>query len=99
MGMTDSQFKAFICFVLDSLQEVKKEKDPAAHEERLNKVIDTCKRPWRTDIVERRGASPPFLIVRNFKDSILGEVLETLGVQGLPCFVFPLVSLTSRKYS
>ena len=30
MGMTDSQFKAFIRFVLDSLQEVKKEKDPAA---------------------------------------------------------------------
>nr|WP_325230206.1 hypothetical protein [uncultured Oscillibacter sp.] len=44
MGMTDSQFKAFICFVLDSLQEVKKEKDPAAHEERLNKVIDNLQK-------------------------------------------------------
>ena len=33
MGMTDSQFKAFIRFVLDSLQEVKKEKDPAARSE------------------------------------------------------------------
>lgn len=44
MGMTDSQFKAFIHFVLDSLQEVKKEKDPAAHEERLNKVIDNLQK-------------------------------------------------------
>ncbi|WP_325200662.1 hypothetical protein [Oscillibacter sp.] len=39
MGMTDSQFKAFIRFVLDSMQEVKKEKDPAAHQEKLDKVI------------------------------------------------------------
>ena len=44
MGMTDGQFKAFICFVLDSLQEVKKEKDPAAREERLNKVIDNLQK-------------------------------------------------------
>ena len=44
MGMTDSQFKAFIHFVLDSLQEVKKEKDPAEHEERLNKVIDNLQK-------------------------------------------------------
>lgn len=44
MGMTDSQFKAFIRFVLDSLQEVKKEKDPAAQEERLNKVIDNLQK-------------------------------------------------------
>ena len=44
MGMTDSQFKAFIRFVLDSLQEVKKEKDPAAREERLNKVIDNLQK-------------------------------------------------------
>lgn len=42
MGMTDSQFKSFICFVLDSLQEVKK--DPAAQEERLNKVIDNLQK-------------------------------------------------------
>ena len=44
MGMTDSQFKAFICFVLDSLQEVKKEKDLAAREERLNRVIDNLQK-------------------------------------------------------
>ena len=44
MGMTDSQFKAFTCFVLDSLREVKKEKAPAAREERLNKVIDNLQK-------------------------------------------------------
>ena len=44
MGMTDSQFKAFIRFVLDSMQEVKKEKDPAEHEKRLNKVIDNLQK-------------------------------------------------------
>ena len=44
MGMTDSQFKAFICFVLDSMQEVKKEKDPAEHEKKLDKVIDNLQK-------------------------------------------------------
>ena len=44
MGMTDSQFKAFIRFVLDSLQEVKKEKDPAEHEKRLDKIIDNLQK-------------------------------------------------------
>ena len=44
MGMTDSQFKAFIRFVLESLQEVKKEKDAAEREKRLNKVIDNLQK-------------------------------------------------------
>ena len=44
MGMTDSQFKAFIRFVLDSMQEVKKEKDPTAHEEKIDKVIDNLQK-------------------------------------------------------
>ena len=44
MGMTDSQFKAFIRFVLDSMQAVKEEKDPAAREEKLNKVIDNLQK-------------------------------------------------------
>ncbi len=39
MGMTDSQFKAFIRFVLDDLQEMKAEKDEEKRNAKLDKVI------------------------------------------------------------
>ncbi|WP_295763827.1 hypothetical protein [uncultured Oscillibacter sp.] len=44
MGMTDSQFKAFIRFLLDSLHEVKKEQDPALKEGKLDKIIDNLQK-------------------------------------------------------
>jgi len=44
MGMTDSQFKAFIRFVLDSLHEVKKEQDAKEKEAKLDKVIDNLQK-------------------------------------------------------
>ena len=40
MGMTDSQFKAFIRLVLDDLTEIQSEKGPERRDEKLRKVID-----------------------------------------------------------
>ena len=41
MGMTDSQFKAFLRFVLDALQEAKAEETIEKRDAKLDKVIDT----------------------------------------------------------
>ena len=40
MGMTDSQFKGFIRFVLDALIEMKNEKDPTIQKNKLEKIIE-----------------------------------------------------------
>lgn len=40
MGMTDSQFKAFIRFVLDDLKELEQEKDEEKRAEKLKKIIE-----------------------------------------------------------
>ena len=44
MGQTDSQFKAFIRFVLDALREVKQEKDPEKRDAKLEKILDNLQK-------------------------------------------------------
>ena len=44
MGMTDSQFKAFICFVLDDLIEIQSEEVPQRRDEKLKKVIENLQK-------------------------------------------------------
>lgn len=44
MGQTDSQFKAFIRFVLDALKEVHNEKDEAKRAEKMEKILDNLQK-------------------------------------------------------
>lgn len=44
MGQTDSQFKAFIRFVLDALREIANEKDEARRREKMEKVLDNLQK-------------------------------------------------------
>lgn len=44
MGQTDSQFKAFIRFVLDALNEVDKETDENKRNEKMKKIIDNLQK-------------------------------------------------------
>ena len=44
MGMTDSQFKAFIRFVLDDLIEIQAEDNPEKKNEKLKKVIENLQK-------------------------------------------------------
>ena len=44
MGQTDSQFKAFIRFVLDALREVKQEKDTEKRDAKLEKILDNLQK-------------------------------------------------------
>lgn len=44
MGQTDSQFKAFIRFVLDALNEVDKETDEEKRNEKMKKIIDNLQK-------------------------------------------------------
>lgn len=44
MGQTDSQFKAFIRFVLDALNEVDKETDEKKRSEKLKKIIENLQK-------------------------------------------------------
>lgn len=44
MGQTDSQFKAFIRFVLDALREINTEKDEEKRAEKMAKVIDNLQK-------------------------------------------------------
>ena len=44
MGMTDSQFKGFIRFVLDDLIEIQAEKDPKVQDAKIRKVIDNLQK-------------------------------------------------------
>ena len=40
MGQTDSQFKAFIRFVIDALKEINEEKDEEKRAAKMAKVLD-----------------------------------------------------------
>lgn len=44
MGQTDSQFKAFIRFVLDALREINAEKDETRRAEKMAKVLDNLQK-------------------------------------------------------
>ncbi len=44
MGQTDSQFKAFIRFVLDALREIDGETDEQRRKEKMNKVLDNLQK-------------------------------------------------------
>nr|WP_317362584.1 hypothetical protein [uncultured Blautia sp.] len=40
MGMTDKQFNGFIRFLIDGIEEAKKEKDTEKKDERLQKILN-----------------------------------------------------------
>lgn len=44
MEQTDSQFKAFIRFVLDALREIASEKDEVKRREKMDKVLDNLQK-------------------------------------------------------
>jgi hypothetical protein len=44
MGQTDSQFKAFIRFVLDALREISTETDEAKRTAKMDKVIENLQK-------------------------------------------------------
>ena len=44
MGQTDSQFKAFIRFVLDALRDVIEEKDPEKQAAKMAKILDNLQK-------------------------------------------------------
>ena len=44
MGQTDSQFKAFIRFVLDALREIAAEKDEEKRAAKMEKVLDNLQK-------------------------------------------------------
>lgn len=44
MGMTDSQFKTFLRFVLNDLQEVRSEKNDEARNAKLEQIINTMQK-------------------------------------------------------
>ena len=44
MGQADSQFKAFIRFVLDALREVAAEKDENKRNEKMAKIIENLQK-------------------------------------------------------
>lgn len=44
MGQTDSQFKAFLRFVLDALRDARAETDPVKHAEKLEKIIENLQK-------------------------------------------------------
>lgn len=44
MGQTDSQFKAFIRFVLDALKEVNEEQDKEKRDQKMKKIIENLQK-------------------------------------------------------
>lgn len=44
MGMTDSQFKTFLRFVLNDLQEIRSEKSDEARNAKLEQIINTMQK-------------------------------------------------------
>lgn len=44
MGQTDSQFKAFIRFVLDALKEAESETDKEKHDAKIAKIIENLQK-------------------------------------------------------
>ncbi len=44
MGQTDSQFKAFIRFVLDALREVCDEENPEKRQAKMERILDNLQK-------------------------------------------------------
>ncbi len=44
MGQTDSQFKAFLRFVLDALRDAADEPDEKKRAEKMNKILDNLQK-------------------------------------------------------
>ena len=44
MGQTDSQFKAFIRFMLDAIKELKNETDEKKKAEKMDRIIDNLQK-------------------------------------------------------
>ncbi len=44
MGQTDSQFKAFIRFVIDALKDANDEKDEAKRKEKMAKILENLQK-------------------------------------------------------
>ena len=44
MGQTDSQFKAFIRFILDALREVEEEKDEAKRKTKMSRILENLQK-------------------------------------------------------
>lgn len=44
MGRTDSQFKAFLRFVLDALRDAANEPDEKIRNEKMNKILDNLQK-------------------------------------------------------
>ncbi len=44
MGMTDSQFKSYIRFLLDDLKEIKEEKNEEKKEAKLDRTIENLQK-------------------------------------------------------
>ncbi len=44
MGQTDSQFKAFIRFVLDALKEAENEPDEKKRKEKMDKILENLQK-------------------------------------------------------
>ncbi len=44
MGQTDSQFKAFIRFVLDALKDAEKEQDEDKRKEKMDKILENLQK-------------------------------------------------------
>ncbi len=77
MGQTDSQFKAFIRFILDDIKELQSEPDDAKRSAKIDKIIDnlqktpgglscTIKRPARKN---RAGLFHPFALTTGIHTS------------------------------
>ena len=44
MGQTDSQFKAFIRFILDALKEVEEEKDETKRKAKMSRILENLQK-------------------------------------------------------
>ena len=44
MGQTDSQFKAFLLFVLDALRDAANEPDEKIRNDKMNKILDNLQK-------------------------------------------------------
>lgn len=44
MGMTDTQFKSWVRFLLDALLEAREEQDPEKRDAKLEKILDNLQK-------------------------------------------------------
>ena len=59
MGQADSQFKAFIRFILDDIKDLQTEADGAKKAAKIEKIIDNLQKPLRIDFQNRKPAGHP----------------------------------------